>query len=481
MEEVTVIFPDQLFADHPAVSKMRVIYLLEEFLFFKSQYFHKQRLVLLRAAMRNYQSYLEKKGFQVHYVESKDLSQRGDFVQLLEKKGKVLHVAEFSDEWLQKDLESFRGEIRYYPTPAFFLQKEEIDKTFRRRDRFSMADFYAGERKRRDLLMEGEKPVGGKFSFDAENRKRLPKGIQLPYFDLPKKDEVTGEAKAYVDKRFPDAIGSVDHFFYPTTFNEAKEWLKKFVEERLFHFGEYEDAIDLEEPFIFHSVLSPMINIGLLTPKEVVDEALRQYERGGIPLNSIEGFIRQVLGWREFMRSLYHIRGSVDRRANDFQHKRKLPKGFWDGTTGIEPIDRVIKRVLKIGYCHHIERLMILGNFLLLTETDPDEVYSWFMGNFVDAYDWVMVPNVYGMSQYASHGVMTTKPYISGSNYILKMSHYPKGEWCDLWDGLFWRFIKKHRPLFEQNHRMSVLLSSLVKNRESIEEKILIAERYLSS
>jgi deoxyribodipyrimidine photolyase-related protein len=179
------------------------------------------------------------------------------------------------------------------------------------------------------------------------------------------------------------------------------------------------------------------------------------------------------------MRAAYEINGSFERTNNFFNHSKKLPVGFWEGSTGIEPVDTVIKRVLETGYCHHIERLMVLGNFLLLTETDPDEVYNWFMGNFVDAYDWVMVPNVYGMSQYADEGFMTTKPYVSGSNYILKMSNFKKGSWCDIWDGLFWRFLKKHQPLFLKNPRMSVLVKYLDKEETLV--KIKAASKWLEN
>ncbi len=181
------------------------------------------------------------------------------------------------------------------------------------------------------------------------------------------------------------------------------------------------------------------------------------------------------------MRASYLLQGKAQRTSNYFGHKRFLPKGFWDGTTGILPVDVTIKRLLKTGYCNHIERLMVLGNFLLLTETDPNFVYEWFMGYFVDAYDWVMVPNVYGMSQYTDRGGNVTKPYISGANYILKMSDYSKGDWVDIWDGLYWRFLNNHKILFESNPRSKVLLGMLIKNRATIQPKMDLAEKWLLS
>lgn len=209
-----------------------------------------------------------------------------------------------------------------------------------------------------------------------------------------------------------------------------------------------------------HSVLTPMLNVGLLTPQFVIDEALAFASQHEIPINSLEGFIRQIIGWREFIRAVYQLKGSEERTKNYWGFTRKIPPSFWNGTTGITPIDVTIRKVLDTGYCHHIERLMVLGNFMLLCEFDPDDVYRWFMELFIDAYDWVMVPNVYGMSQFADGGLMSTKPYISGSNYLMKMSDYPKGDWQVTWDGLFWRFMQTHRDFFLQNPRLGMLVRS---------------------
>ena len=182
--------------------------------------------------------------------------------------------------------------------------------------------------------------------------------------------------------------------------------------------------------------------------------------------NSLEGFIRQIMGWREFIKIVYEREGSKQRTTNYWKFTRKIPANFWKGTTGIPPIDITIQKILKTGYCHHIERLMVLGNFMILCEFDPDEVYRWFMEMFIDAYDWVMVPNVYGMSQFADGGLMATKPYISGSSYVLKMSDFKKGEWCEIWDALFWNFMNKHRNVISKNPRMAMLLKTYDKMSE---------------
>lgn len=246
-----------------------------------------------------------------------------------------------------------------------------------------------------------------------------------------------------MSNRFSTASGNAESFRYPITTEQAVAGLEDFLDHRFSQFGEYEDAIDCDEPFLFHSVLTPALNIGLLSPQQIVDAALKRAD--DVPLNSLEGFIRQIVGSREYMRGVYRIHGRKQRSGNFWQHAQPMPRSFYDGTTGIEPVDTVIHRVLKYAYCHHIERLMILGNFMLLCEIHPHAIYQWFMEFFIDAYDWVMVPNVYGMSQHADGGLITTKPYISGSGYILKMSRFPKGNWCKIWDALYWRFIHSIR------------------------------------
>jgi deoxyribodipyrimidine photolyase-related protein len=269
---------------------------------------------------------------------------------------------------------------------------------------------------------------------------------------------------------------------YPVTFQASTQWLDEFLERRFEDFGAFEDAILTQESVLHHSVLSPLLNVGLLTPQYVIEHSLRYASANGIPMNSVEGFVRQIIGWREFVRAVYEAQGSRQRTTNYWGFTRKIPPSFWDGTTGIEPIDSTIRKVLSTGYCHHIERLMVLGNFMLLCEFDPDEVYRWFMEMFIDAYDWVMVPNVYGMSQFADGGLMTTKPYISGSNYLMKMSDYRKGEWQTLWDGLFWRFMHVQRDFFTQNPRLGMLVRSFDKMPSEKRQKHCdIANEYLSS
>ncbi|MCU0375741.1 MAG: hypothetical protein MUF24_10570 [Chitinophagaceae bacterium] len=215
--------------------------------------------------------------------------------------------------------------------------------------------------------------------------------------------------------------------------------------------------------------------------EEVIEATLQYAATHQVPLNSLEGFVRQIVGWREFIRLVYHLEGRKQRTQNYWQFTRKIPPSFWKGETGIAPVDIVIKKLLKTAYNHHIERLMVLGNFFLLCEFDPDEVYRWFMEMYIDAYDWVMVPNIYGMTQFADGGLMTTKPYISGSNYLMKMGDWPKGDWQKVWDGLFWRFMHVHRTFFLQNPRLGMLVKTFDKmSAEKQEAHLKAAEDFLT-
>jgi deoxyribodipyrimidine photolyase-related protein len=226
-----------------------------------------------------------------------------------------------------------------------------------------------------------------------------------------------------------------------------------------------------------------MMNAGLLTPKEVIDEVLKAKEKDtDIPIASVEGFIRQVMGWREFVRGIYQNYSDEEESKNFFGHKRKLTKDWYEGTTGILPVDDAIKKANEFGYCHHIERLMILSNIMLLSEIHPHEVHRWFMEMFVDSADWVMGPNVYGMGQFSDGGLFATKPYVSGSNYVLKMSDYKKDDWCEVWDGLFWRFIGNNKTFFSKNPRMNMMVKLLEKMDAGKKKKLLnLADDFIQS
>ena len=473
MNSAIIIFPHQLYSNHPALSKSTEIYLVEEWLYFKQYPFHKQKIWLHRASMKYYQSWLTEKKHKVHYI---DATQPESDIRLLikeisDKKISKIIFCDPSDDWLLNRIinssKKHKLQTEVLPNPNFITDLKEANLYFDQKKNYFQTDFYIRQRKTLNILLDDQqKPLGGKWTFDAENREKLPKKISLPTINLPKENQWTKEAVSYVNTNFTDHYGSIDKLYYPITYEEAQQWLDQFLSNRFEYFGKYEDAMNEEENFLFHSVLTPMLNIGLLSPKEIIEKSLAYATKKNIPLNSSEGFIRQIIGWREFIHIVYRREGSKQRTTNYWQFKRKIPASFWNGTTGIIPIDKVIQKVLQTGYCHHIERLMILGNFMLLCEFDPDEVYRWFMEMFVDAYDWVMVPNVYGMTQFADGGMMTTKPYISGSNYLLKMGNWQKGDWCAIWDGLFWHFMDKQRAFFSQNPRLGMLLKTFDKMPE---------------
>jgi deoxyribodipyrimidine photolyase-related protein len=487
----TIIFPHQLFAEHPALEKGQIVYLVEEWLFFHQYCFHQQKLLLHRATMQMYADYLTQQGYELRYIAA--TTAECDLRLLLPIVAAAgiceLKYVDVVDDWLQQRLtigaQQQGIQLREYQSPNFLENPAEIAEFFDKRKSYKQTDFYIDRRKHRQILLDPSgKPLGGQWTYDVDNRLKFPKNQSTPVVKLPALNDYVREAQIYVSQNFPTNYGTVDRpfaaGFYPTTYAEADAWLTDFLTVRFADFGAYEDAMVLGETILHHSVLSPLLNIGLLSPQQMIDAALKLVDK--VPLNSLEGFVRQIMGWREFIRITYVRKGRIQRTSNYWGFTRSIPASFWNGTTGILPLDDTIQKTLKSGYCHHIERLMVVGNFMLLCEFDPDEVYRWFMEMFVDAYDWVMVPNVYAMSQFADGGGMCTKPYISGSNYLMKMSNFPKGDWQVIWDGLFWRFMHVHRDFFLSNPRLGMLVKMFDKmSPEKQQQHILAAEKFLKT
>ncbi len=487
MSSITIIFPHQLYKKNPAVDKSRKVVLIEEWLYFRQYNFHQQKLLLHRASMKGYESSLQKEKIETEYINASDKNNdiRLLIDELSKRKVTTIHYIDTVDCWLEKRLTTacFTNKIKLvkYPSPNFLNNMEEADDFFSKKKTYYQTDFYIAQRKQRKLLIDDTgKPIGGKWTFDTENRLKFPKKETVPVVTISEENKWVNEARVYVTKNFATNYGNIDKFIYPTNFEEAEQWLDDFFQHRFRKFGIYEDAMVSKEHFLYHSVLTPMLNIGLLHPQQIIDKAIDAATENDIPINSLEGFIRQIVGWREFIRIVYEREGSKQRTTNYWGFSRKIPASFWKGTTGILPVDTVIKKILTTGYSHHIERLMVLGNFMLLSEFDPDEVYRWFMEMYVDSYDWVMVPNVYGMTQFGDGGLMTTKPYISGSNYLLKMGDWQKGDWQQIWDGLFWRFMHVHRNFFLQNPRLGMLVHSFDKmSDEKKSSHLSNAEQFL--
>ena len=481
LNSINIIFPNQLFEESNLFLNKKKTYLIEEHLFFKQFNFHKQKLVFHRSSMKNYENYLLSKGIDIAYIETKN--QDSDIRIFLDK----INVTEINiyhpeDNWLEKRIKKSckknNIKINIEENPLFLTAHDDLLPFFNpEKKKLFQTSFYKSQRKKMKILIDNDQnPVGGKWTYDDMNRHKFPKNKKTPTLDYSKlQSENYRDSVNYVQKNFTENFGIINDIqLYPTDFKTSRIWFNDFLKTRFDEFGIYEDAVLIEESIINHSVLSPLINSGLLNPKYVVKNSLEFYKKNKIPINSTEGFIRQIIGWREFIRGVYVSKGSEERTKNYWNFNRKIPKSFYDGNTGIDPIDDTIKKVEKSAYGNHIERLMILGNFMVLCEFDPNEVYKWFMEVFIDSYDWVMVPNVYGMSQFADGGLMSTKPYISSSNYIIKMSDYKKGEWSNIWDGLFWSFMDKQRDFFKKNPRMRMLISSFDKMDSLKKEKLLM-------
>jgi len=491
VKEITLIFPHQLFEQHPALNKSRAVALVEHPLFFGDfKYrlnFHKMKLTFHRVSMKLYEKMLIKKNKKVHYLEYSNFHKDKNYLfnWLNKNKFNSIHFCKVDDFILSKrikrDSVTYGIEITEYANISFLNDENYLKDYFEKKKSYFQHYFYIDQRKKFNILLEDGKPIGGKWSLDSENRKSLPKNLEVPKLNSLKSNlDIISKAKEYVDNNFEDNPGENNNFYLPVTHKEAKNWLDEFLADKLLYFGDYQDAIVKGETFLFHSLLSPLVNTGLLTPEYIVSRTIDFIESNSIPINSTEGFIRQIVGWREFIRAVYLIKGVKQRNSNFWNNNREMPKSFYDGTTGIEPVDDTITKVLKTGYNHHIERLMILGNFMLLCEIHPTEVYNWFMEMYIDSYDWVMVPNIYGMSQFADGGLMSTKPYISSSNYVKKMSNYKSGSWTKIWDALFWNFISKHQKYFANNNRTVFISRNLEKMpNEKLQNHIETAEEFL--
>lgn len=489
MPHIQLIFPHHLFQDTSSLPADAEIVLIEEALFFRQYPFHQQKIAFHRASMKQHEQWLLQQDFKVTYIPATD--ERSDvrvFIKQLDNKVKSIKCYDPVDDWLSKRLEKACHEVnidlRIDESPLFINSSSDLEHFFKpKKKQFHQTTFYKQQRKSRDLLMKGEDPKGGKWTFDKENRKKYPKGKTPPAIHFPSSTKLWKEACEYVDKHFENHYGQVNRDFqYPTTGKEAEEWLTQFFDYRFHAFGDYEDAIVQNESILNHSVLSPLINVGLLHPMTVVEKAIHFAEHNDVPINSLEGFVRQIIGWREFIRGMYVTKGVQQRNTNFWEFDQPMPSSFYDASTNIQPVDVTIQKVLETGYCHHIERLMILANFMTLCEINPVHIYQWFMELFIDAYDWVMVPNVYGMATFSDGGLMSTKPYISGSNYINKMSDYKSGKWEDIWDGLFWRFMSVHRTKLSENARINMLLSTLDRmNEDTLQEHLDNANEFLET
>ncbi len=477
--EALIILGNQLFPlPHFSRFKNLAVFMAEDVGLCTHYRYHKHKLLHFLISMREFASALEKGGHKLTYSSLREKKNRSEsYLQRLERfliefKIKTVNFYEIEDKFFEKDLlglfTTLSIRTKIYQTPMFLFSREDFrDHLEKRKNRPFMKVYYEERRQREKILTEsggggggGGGPVGGKWSFDRDNRKKFPSKENPPEIKLERrKDQTFKEVSELVQELFSDHPGDCENFWIPSNFLSANKWLDEFIDNRLYLFGDYEDAISVRSDFLFHSALSPLLNIGLLTPQIVLDRLLK--ELGKVALNSLEGIVRQIMGWREFIRGTYQHFSEQQESQNFFEHQKNLNDCWYSGDTGIPPLDFAIKKAQKLGYCHHIERLMVIGNMMLLCELAPKEVHRWFMEMFVDSSDWVMGPNVFGMAIFSDGGIFATKPYICASNYYRKMGDFGRGPWEETVDGLYWRFVKKHRKFLEKNHRMSLITKKL--------------------
>ena len=435
---------------------------------------HKQKIYYFLGCMREYHEYLKKNNFNITYIDlEKNIKEYKDYFEGLNfflKKNNIekINIFEIEDQLFRNKFEKYcnKQKVKYelIKSPMFLLQED--DYRVYQNKKVQLASFYSSIRKKLDILIENGNPLGGKWSFDGENRKRLPKDY-LKYNQPTFKSPFYKDIKKLIDTYFQSHFGEInENIIFPFNQKDTRKSLTFFIQKKLSHFGDYEDFISTDDEFINHSLLSAPLNMGLITPEDIVNE-IKDIDYKDPGLNNLEGFTRQVIGWREFIRYMNLKNYDQFHKNNFFNHKKKLTKHWYEGSTNIPILDDTIKNLKKNGYVHHIPRLMVLSNLMNLSGIAPNEVYKWFMETFIDSSDWVMTPNVFGMGLFSDGGIFATKPYLCGSNYLLKMSNYKKGEWSSIVDGLYWSFIYRHKDYFKTNHRLSMMYHSVIKMEKS--------------
>ena len=476
MKTLTLVLANQLFEYHPALETDTDFVLVESKELCNRLNYHKFKLTYILTCLREYRDLLISKGQKVYYFE---LNQNLNFEDAIKKLVKEfsytkLQFASISDKPIRKligkIIYNLKLESQELQSPSFLTTNLDFQKYLEHsKQKYLMNSFYIWQRKRLNIFLDQNKPKFGKWSFDSENRKKLPKNVTLPSSIWEFKSKNYQNVAQTISELYTNNPGYLDlqKSWLPINHKQAKQKLQEFLETRFRLFGNYEDALTNRDNFVFHSVLSPMLNNGLLTPSYVLQEVLNHVEKNNNLedfYNSIEGFIRQIIGWREWMKLLYEFKYDENFRGlNFFKAQEKLPDYFYDLKDLPEniPLTLAIEKVSKLSWAHHIERLMILSNWMTLNSYNPKECYEWFLSQFVDAYEWVMVPNVYGMGLFADGGFFATKPYISGGAYIKKMSDYKDNGWIKLWTDRYWQFLKNNKSQLKDNPRMKLILSKI--------------------
>lgn len=456
--------------------------------------YHQLKLVLVYSAMRHFARDLRALGWEVDYqlIEGTGTFEDGLQRHLQRHRPTKLILAEPNSfpetEAVTKLARKLKTPLEILPTKQFLLPRADFREWASGQRRLVMENHYRAMRKRFAWLIEDDgTPTGGAWNFDAANRETYSswKRSGAPSASTPSRedpDEITSEVIAMVTREFPDHPGCAMDFWLPVERAGALRWLRRFIDERLPTFGAFEDMMAEGEPYLFHSVLSPLLNLGLLTPRECVEAAIAAYRSGAAPINSVEGYVRQVIGWREFINGVYWLRGPEYKELNSLGAMHPLPEWFYTAETPMNCLHHVLRQNLQLGWNHHIQRLMVLGNFLLIAGIKPQEALRWYHEMYVDGYDWVMAPNVLGMSLFADGGYMATKPYAATSTYINRMSNYCKGcrfdpaqktgpDACP-YNYLYWRFIDEHAERFANNPRMRTIVNAWLARSDANKEPV---------
>lgn len=462
---------------------------------------HRLRIAYFFSAMRHFRDEQTGAGRTVYYhalTTDRKRDAGATFSQILARdvrrlKPRNMIVTEPGDHRVLSELQSAAKSLNI-PLEVkvdrhFYCSREEFQQYATGKKSLLLEFFYRDQRKKHGVLMNGGQPVGGQWNFDHDNResfgKKGPGKLPQPLSFKP--DKITTDVIQLVQSRYPDHPGLLDHFQLPVTRKQALKFLQNFIDHVLPHFGQWEDAMWTDEPFLYHSRLSAPLNLKLISPRECVDAAVLAYDQGKAPLNSVEGFVRQILGWREFVRGIYWLHMPEYETLNHFQHTLPLPSFFWDGQTEMNCVKQSMQHVLQHGYSHHIHRLMVLGNFAQLWGADPKLFHDWHMAMYQDAIDWVSLPNTLGMSQFGDGGIVGTKPYCSSGNYINKMSNFCSGCRFDYrkrtgsvacpFTTLYWEFMDRHFESLKTNARMKFPIATLEKMRLDSEEMDAIRDR----
>lgn len=498
--KAVVVLGDQLDLNNPALlanpPKSADILMVESPVESTVVWVHKVRVALFLSAMRHFAEELRKAGYTVHYRTLADTGRRSlvqEVAALCKQHGYAsIDMAEPGEWRLEQEFLKFAKsenlKFRLLEDTHYLCSRSEFAKWASGYKQMRMEYFYREMRKRTGVLMEGAEPAGGKWNFDADNRSAFPKAgpgdITPPAFFEP--DEITQAVFAEVEENFPDHPGTLKNFAWPVTRTQALQALDNFIENRFANFGTYQDAMWTNTPFGWHSLVSSSINLHLLHPLEVIQKAEAAYRAGKVDVASAEGFIRQILGWREFMRGVYWLDMPKMREDNYLQAKLDLPKWFWTGNTHMNCLKDSIGQTLDYGYAHHIQRLMVIGNFALLAGLVPQQVEDWFLAVYVDAVEWVELPNVAGMALFANGGRFTSKPYIASGAYIKRMSNYctgckynpaeKTGEQACPFTTLYWGFLDQHEKMLSANPRTGLMAKNIARlddaQRTALRQKV---------